>query len=108
MKPVSLLFTGILLFIACRQSPRPVIAGKIDGNTISIAEIDKFIAYQLFDLRQRVYILRTTALEEYLKEQVLQTKQYKGEAENLFPIYRPNKYHLVFHRQVLHFFHNAF
>src|SRR5689334_15887203 len=69
-----------ILFIflsSCNRATRDNAIAKIDGNSIYANDIDNLISYQLYDMRQRVHVLRKIALEQYVNDLIL-----KKEAAN--------------------------
>jgi protein-disulfide isomerase len=56
---------------ACAQTPDTVVA-RIDGDSITLEDVDYVIASQLYSLQQQIYVLRKTALQNLILHKVLE------------------------------------
>ncbi|HEY0744409.1 MAG TPA: thioredoxin domain-containing protein [Chryseosolibacter sp.] len=63
--------TGILTFTCSQKNDHSLAAASIDGETISLSELDATIQSQLYESLFGVYYMRRIALEELLAEKLL-------------------------------------
>jgi thiol-disulfide isomerase/thioredoxin len=71
-----ILFSVIFLMFSC-QKKRETVA-ILDGKEIILTDVDKIINKQLFQLVEGVYILRKDALENLLREKIIEQEAKKN------------------------------
>jgi hypothetical protein len=73
---LSVLLLIIFQLSASAQAPTDVVA-KINGESITIADIDRAITADVFALQQQLYALRKTALDNLILRRLLETEALK-------------------------------
>jgi protein-disulfide isomerase len=65
------LLAGFLSATAYAQNPNTPVA-KVNGQTVTLAEVDAAVANQIYSLQQQLYAIRRTALTSIINKRVLE------------------------------------
>lgn len=73
-----LLFTTITILISCKQAaPKKNIIAKVNNIDISREVVDNLIDQELYQILQRVYVLRKTATDEIIYQKLIEQEAKK-------------------------------
>lgn len=87
----------LIICFSCKQSKTDNTVAYIDNIPITYNELDNTIKQELFDALNNIYLTRKIALDDYIKEQLLQIEAKKRgiSADSLLNSLNSNKINVI-------------